>query len=228
MGYSVETLIEQAKVCLDENVSSEALTGIQDTDTLKLDEIIESKVVDAVRLVESNAAHHLLGKGKALADSDTKITWEDQSKPGECAGHFKVKDNDFLRLVIFRMSDWYTPVTETISEQDPEYLLQSSRLAGVRGNPQRPVVAVVHGTDGQEVEFFSCRAGEGVRIAQARYIPEPSVKDGKVDISPLLHRAVVYRIAAMTAMTIGATDAAAMMLATSNELAGILPAQSNE
>lgn len=228
MEYTVKQLVEDAKVAIDENVSSDTLSSIMDTDTLKLDEIIESKVVDAVRLVESNAAHHLLGQGKTLTDGETEITWEDQSKPGECAGRFKVKDNDFLRLVIFRMSDWYRPATEAISEQDPEYLLQSSRLAGVRGNPQRPVVAVVHGTDGQEVEFFSCRAGEGVRIAQARYIPKPSVKDGKVDISPLLHRAVVYRIASMAAMTIGATDAAAMMLATSNELAGILPAQSNE
>ena len=228
MGYTVKQLVEDAKVAIDENVSSKTLDDIQDTDTLKLDEIIESKVVDAVRLVESNAAHHLLGQGRPLADSTTEITWEDKNKPGEGTGRFKVKDNDFLRLVIFRMSDWYTPVTEAISEQDPEYLLQSSRLAGVRGNPQRPVVAVVHGTDGQEVEFFSCDAGRDVSIAQARYIPKPSVKDGQVDISPLLHRAVVYRIAAMTTMTIGATDAAAMMLATSNELAGILPAQSNE
>jgi hypothetical protein len=216
--YSVEELIKQAKVAIDENTNSQSLTVLGDVDTLTLDEIIRSKVEDAARLVESAAAHELLDAGKPFAAS---VTWENDV-PGYGAGRTTLP-SDFMRLVTFRMSDWYRPVTEAITEEHPAYMMQSSRYAGVRGNPQRPVVAIVHGEAGQVLEFYCCSAGPGVRVSVARHLPLPTInEDDEIDLCPKLERAVVYRLASMTCAIIGASDLAAMLLGTSNELAGIV------
>lgn len=215
MEYPVEQLVREAKVAIDENVSSEPLASLGDLDTLTLDEIIRSKVEDAARLVESSAAHHLLDAGKAL---DSTVEWE--SEPGYGAGRVYLP-GDFLRLITFRMSDWYRPVTEAITEEHPLYGQQSSRYAGVRGNTERPVVAITHGSAGQVLEFYACQAGPGVRVSVARYLPLPKVNGGYIDLCPKLQRAVVYRLASMTAAIIGASELAALLLGTSNELAGI-------
>jgi hypothetical protein len=173
-------------------------------------------VEDSARLVESGAAHYLLDAGKPFGSS---IEWE--SEEGYGAGKVNLP-NDFMRLITFRMSDWYMPVTEAITEEDPLYPIQSRHYAGVRGNPQRPVVAITHGTAGQVLEFYSCQAGPGVRVAVARYLPLPTVNNGYIDLCPKLERAVVYRMASMACAIIGASDLAALLLGTSNELAGII------
>jgi hypothetical protein len=216
MNYSVEDLVKAARVAMDRNNNSQPLAALGDVDTLMVDEIIESKVEDAARLVESSAAHYLLDDGQPLS---TSIEWEGQ--PGYGAGRINLPQ-DFMRLVTFRMSDWYKPVTEAITEDDPTYPMQSSPYAGVRGNPERPVVAITHGAAGQVLEFYSCQSGPGVRVHVARYLPIPTIKDGYIDLCPKLERAVVYRLASMTCAIIGASDLAALLLGTSNELAGIV------
>lgn len=213
--YSVNDIVEQARVAIDRNNNSQPLAALGDVDTLTLDQIIESKVADAARLVESEAVHHLLDNGKAFGSS---VIWE--SQPGYGAGKINLP-NDFLRLVTFRMSDWYRAVTEPITEDSPIYAMQSSRYAGVRGNPERPVVAIVHDASKQVLEFYSCQAGPGVQVAKARYIPLPKIENGHIELCPKLVRAVVYRAASMTAAAVGNNDLAALLLATSNELAGI-------
>lgn len=222
MEYPVDQLIKAAKVAIDENVSSEPLAALGDLDTLTMDEIIRSKIEDAARLVEEGAAHHLLDAGKPFGAS---VEWESQEGYG--AGKVNLP-SDFMRLVTFRMSDWYRPVTEAITEEHPLYLQQSSRYAGVRGNPERPVVAIAHGAVGQVLEFYSCQAGPGVCVRTARYLPLPVIKTdqgtGKeyIDLCPKLERAVVYRLASMACAIVGHSELAALLLGTSNELAGIV------
>ena len=218
MEYLVSDIIRAAKVAIDENVSSDALTALGDLDTLTLDEIIRSKVEDAARLVEEGAAHYLLDAGQAFGGA---IYW-DSEVAGYGAGRVSLPD-DFMRLVSFEMSDWSYPVTVAITEEDPRYPMQSSRYRGVRGNPQRPVVAITHGATGLQLEFYSCEAGPDVHIKLAHYLAVPKVSTaGKIDLCPKLERAVVYRLASMTAAIVGAPDLAATLLGTSNELAGIV------
>ena len=217
MDCLVTDIIREAKVAIDQNVSSQALTALGDVDTLTLDDILRSKVEDATRLVEGSAARTLLDAGKAFGGS---VEWESQEGYG--AGKVNLP-GDFLRLVTFRMSDWYIPVTEAITEDHPAYLMQSSRYGGVRGNPERPVVAITHGATGQQLEFYSCQGGPGVRVQVARYLPLPKVdSEGYIDLCPKLVRAVVYRLASMACAITGASDLAALLLGTSNELAGII------
>lgn len=215
MEYLVENIIKEVKVALDENVDSSALSGLGDVDTLKLDEIIESKVVDAARIIESNAPAHLLDSGKAFGES---IGWDGQ--PGYGAGYIHLPD-DFMRLVCFQMSDWDYALTMAITEDSPLYQMQRSRFAGVRGNPQKPVVAITSQPIGLVLEFFSCYSGESAFIKKARYIPMPRIRNGKIELCEKLKRAVVYYTAYLAALSLGNGDAAAAMLATARELAEI-------
>lgn len=202
-------------MALDENVDSSALSGLGDVDTLKLDEIVESKVVDAARIIETNAPAHLLDSGKAFGES---IGWDGQ--PGYGAGYIHLPD-DFMRLVCFQMSDWDYAVTIAITEDSPQYQMQRSRFAGVRGNPQKPVVAITSQPIGLVLEFFSCYSGENAFIKKARYIPMPRIRNGKIELCEKLRRAVVYYTAYLAALSLGDGDAAAALLATARELAEI-------
>ena len=215
MEYNVSDIVREAKVALDENVDSTALSGLGDVDTLKLDEIIESKVVAAARIIETNAPAHLLDSGRAFGES---IGWDGQ--PGYGAGYIHLPD-DFMRLVCFQMSDWDYAVTAAITEDSPQYQMQRSRFAGVRGNPQKPVVAITAQPIGLVLEFYSCYSGEDAFIKKARYIPIPRIKNGKIDLCEKLRRAVVYYAAYLAALSLGNGDAAAAMLATARELAQI-------
>lgn len=215
MEYNVSDIVQEAKVALDENVDSSALSGLGDVDTLKLDEIVESKVVDAAMVIEQNAPAYMLDSGKAFGES---IGWDGQ--PGYGAGYIHLPD-DFMRLVCFQMSDWDYALTMAITEDSPQYQMQRSRFAGVRGNPQKPVVAITSQPIGLVLEFFSCYSGENAYIKKARYIPVPRIKNGKIDLCEKLRRAVVYYTAYLAALSLGNGDAAAAMLATARELAEI-------
>jgi len=217
MEYNVSDLKREVRVAIDQNMSSVALSTLGDVDTLSLEEIIESKIVDAARVIENNAPAYLLDSGKAFGES---IGWD--SQPGYGAGYIHLPD-DFMRLVCFQMSDWDYAVTLAITEDSPQYQMQRSRFAGVRGNPQKPVVAITSQPIGLVLEFFSCYSGEDAYIKKARYIPIPKIKGGKIDLCEKLRRAVVYYAAYLTALSLGNGDAAAAMLATARELAEIAP-----
>ena len=215
MEYLVGDIVREARVALDQNNSSAQLAVLGDVDTLTLDEIIESKVVDAARLVESAAPGHLFDNGKVLGGI---VVWSGQRGYG--SGHIMLPV-DFLRLLTFRMSDWHRPVTEVITADSPLYAMQSSSYGGVRGNPERPVVAIVQHGAGLALEFYSCQSGRDAAVETALYVPRPAVSGGKIDISSKLRDAIVYRVASMTAQSINEVNLAEMLLATSNALAGI-------
>lgn len=197
MIYSVERIKRDVRRVIDENYSSESLIAEGDVDTLSLDEIIVSKILDAVRRVHAEAPQYLLEAGHQLDDA---VFWDDR-----CSGHILLPA-DFMRLVIFKMSDWERPVYNAIAVTDARYKLQSSRYKGLRGNVQRPVCAVVSRPEGRVLEFWSCNSEEAY-VAQGNYIPYPSIdEDGGVDISERCYAAVLYETAALTLYAYGDKD----------------------
>ena len=182
MLYSVSELKKDIRIVLDQNMTSEQLFESGDIDTLSLEEIIESKIVDAARLVETNAPLYLIDGGKQFNGS---IDWD--SAHGYGSGRILLPD-DFMRLVSFMMSDWDYPVSAALTEDDPEYAMQRSRYPGIKGNPQRPIVAM------------------------------PEIKDDMIDLCVKLRRSIVYRAASLVATAIGQADLAAALLNTCNEL----------
>ena len=214
MVYAVNTLKSEIRVALDQNMTSTALSVIGDVDTLSLEDIIESKIADAARFVEANAPHELLGSGHTFGES---LEWD--SAPGYGSGHIVLPD-DFLRLVCFQMSDWSYAVTDAITEDSPQYAMQRSRFPGIRGCPQKPVVAITTQPIGLVLEFYSCMSGANASVKRASYIPIPSVEEGDVELCEKLKPSIVYYAAYLTALSIGNSDLAQSMLKISGELGG--------
>ena len=214
MVYDVEDIKREVRIAMDKYPGSEALIETGDIDSISIDEIIGSKIADAARIVEQQAPSHLLDSGRAFGES---IGWNGQLK-GYGSGYTHLPD-DFMRLVTFQMSDWSRPVTEAITEEDPRYAMQTSRFAGVRGNPEKPVVAIVKYPIGLVLEFYSCTAGENVFVKKARYIPIPKVRNGEIELCEKLKSSIVHYCAYMVCMTIGEEQTATRLLKISNELA---------
>ena len=212
MKYQVKDIIREVRVALDQNMSSAPLVELGDVDTLSLEEIIHSKIVDAVRSVELAVPHHLLDSGLPFGDS---IAWNGQ--PGQSSGYILLPD-DFLRLLAFQMSDWSCAVHDAITPADPRYALQSSRFPGIRGCPQKPIVAIVNRAIGKTLEFYSCTGGKDVAIKQALYIPMPKEQLGVIYIPELIKDAVVYYAAHLVAVSTQQNEQAKALLAISNTL----------
>ena len=228
-AYKVDELVKEIKVALDENVTSEALIELGDTDTLSLDEIIRSKIEPAAKTIEANAPYYLLDGGIGFADSeqaeaDNSLAWASGEK-GIGYGIIKLPDN-FLRLVSFKMSDWDYSVSEAISEYYSRYAMQFSRFGGIKGNPQRPVIAIVQRPDGLCLQFFSCRGGAEVFVEIAQYIAIPKISaSGTIELCEKLKPAIVHYAAYLTALTLGSAELASALMSMSKDLAEIFDNQ---
>ena len=204
MIYGLAEITKDVRVALDMNMSGEQLTAIADVDTLALDDIIRSKVCDAIKNVEANAPIHLVEGRKSL---NREIVWNEDEQT--C---YMVLPSDFMRLVAFRMSDWERAVHSAITVADPLYALQSSKLRGIRGNPQKPVCAEVLNEKGKVLEIYSCRDTDST-VKEGKYLPLPSIENDKVEISPRCYRAVVYMTAALTASALSDNNKSAALTA---------------
>lgn len=201
MIYQLDNILRDVRTAIDMNAVDTALIDVEDIDTLTMDDIIRSKLLDAVRNVETAAPIQLLDSGHNFAD---EVYWNENE--GHEGTGFAILPDDFMRLVAFKMSDWeraaYTPITET----DPLYHLQHSRYKGVRGNAQKPIVALVTRAEGQLLEFFSSNSEEAT-VEQAVYIPLPFIdENGGMEICERCYRAVVYYAAGLAEMAIGNAD----------------------
>lgn len=204
MVYKIEVVEQDVRIAIDENMTSEQLISDEDVDTLSLNDIIRSKIEEAVRRVESTAPVYLLEEGHTFGDS---VFWE-----GDGSGWTLLPD-DFMRLIAFRMSDWERTCYHALSVDDVEYDLQSSRYAGIRGNVQKPVCAIVNRAEGKALEFYSCNSEEAY-VKRASYIPYPEIDDSDgIDISERCYTAVVYTTASLVLTAYGATDQASSMSA---------------
>lgn len=209
MVYRIQHIARDVRIAIDENKTSEQLIADEDIDTLSLDEIVQSKVQDAARQVLSTASVELLDTGAPFGDS---VYWR-----GDGSGWILLPD-DFMRLIVFRMSDWERPVYSAIGSGDPEYARQFSRYKGIRGNPQKPVVAIVRRAEGLALELYSCR-DESATVDQATYLPLPRVdREGGIDLPARCYRSVVYKCASLALSTLGQNELSSTMLELSKQL----------
>lgn len=197
MVYKVQELVRDVRKAIDQNRSSEQLLEHGDVDTLSLEEIVGSKIEEAVRRVESTAPAVFLEEGHTFGDA---VYWCERE-----SGYVLLPD-DFMRLVAFRMSDWERTVYAAISAADAAYEKQSSRYKGIRGDVQKPVCAIVNRAEGKALEFYSC-ASEEAYVSAAAYRPYPKIDDhGGIDISERCYTAVVYMAAALVLTACGESE----------------------
>lgn len=200
--YAVEGIVEDVRIAIDENRTGAQLITDEDIDTLSLDEIIRSKIAEAARRVISEAPVNLIDSGLVMSGTVTR-------RKASQSGWILLND-DFMRLIIFKMSDWERPVYEAISAQDPRYAMQFSRYAGIRGTAQQPVVAITRRAEGLALEFFPFTTDAG--IEQALYFPYPKIDtDGGINIPEHCYRAVIYQAAALTLSAVKEANAAGVL-----------------
>lgn len=197
MIYKLDKIMQDVRICIDQNMTSDALIESADIDTLSLNEIVRSKILEAVRRVHLEAPNYLLEGGHNFGDA---VYWR------ELESGWVLLPQDFLRLVVFEMDDWEQAVYQAISTDAPEYEKQRSRFKGVRGTPQKPVCAIAIRPEGLVLEFYSCKSTDA-QVSRAMYIPHPKIdEDGGVDISERCYNAVVYTAAGLTLVTCGEMD----------------------
>ena len=189
--------MQDVRICLDQNMESDALIESGDIDTLALDDIIRSKILEAVQRVHMDAPNYLLEGGHNFGDA---VYWR------ELESGWVLLPPDFMRLVVFEMDDWEQAVYQAISTDDPEYEKQRSRFKGIRGTAQRPVCAIAIRPEGRVLEFYSCKS-EDAQVSRAMYIPYPKIdEDNGVDICERCYNAVVYTAAGLTLLTCGEVE----------------------
>lgn len=205
MIFQVSKIKQDVRVCIDQNVSSAPLVNDDDMDMLTLQDVIGSKILEAVELVHKAAPYWMLELGHNFShndgddDSRRTIYWKGVD---DTCGYLLLPD-DFMRLVVFEMSDWERPVYEAISTDGPMYRRQHSRVKALRGTAQRPVVALGVKPEGKTLEFWSCKS-RNATVTRAVYIPFPVVDaNNGVDISERCYEAVVYMCAGLTMMSCG-------------------------
>ena len=205
MVYQLKRIKKDVRICIDRNDEDTSLLHDGDEDTLNLDDIIESKVLEAVERVECEAPYHLLEQGHNFDNESEAVYWGDQESG------LVLLPEDFMRLVVFEMSDWERPVYTPITPDDPRYARQHNRVKALRGTAQRPVCAIAVRPEGRVLEFWSCKS-TGATISRAVYIPQPTIDEhGGVDISERCYDAVVYTCAALTLVSCGEADKAKTM-----------------
>lgn len=202
MVYNIHKVMRDVRVCLDENMTSEQLELEADIDTLSFNDIVRSKIIEAVVNVHTEAPTYLLEAGHLFGES---VYWGDQESG------WVLLPNDFMRLIVFEMSDWERPVYTAISTSDPEYVRQRQRVKALRGTAQRPVCAIALKPEGRVLEFYSCKT-EDAYVRRALYLPYPVIdEDEGIDICERCYTAVVYAAAALALISIGETEKAAAL-----------------
>lgn len=194
---------------MDQNMTSAPLLDENDIEALSLEDILRSKIEEAVRRVEMRAPAHMLESGHNFGD---EVFWTDHD-----SGWVLLPDN-FMRLVCFRMSDWDRTAFAAITADDPLYLRQSSRYKGIRGNYQKPICAIVNRPEGKALEFYSCKDNQAW-VTQGVYRPYPRIdRNQGIEISRRCYEAVKYTAAALVAATYGDTDRASALSSLADNL----------
>ncbi|MCD8388115.1 MAG: hypothetical protein LUD17_14715 [Bacteroidales bacterium] len=190
MIYRIDEIAHDVRVALGLNGWAPKPV-FADSQQLRIEEQVRLFAPDAAAAVLAEAPVEKLGPGLPFADS---IAWT----KGDLWG-WTLLPADFLRLIAFQMVDWAIPVTEAILSDSPQYLKQKSLIPGVRGNPYRPVCAIVPRSEGLALEFYSCLSQDAQPI-RALYAPRPAWDPNlSIEMPPHLYPQMIKRCAAQCA-----------------------------
>ena len=212
MQLSLKQLVRDVRVAMDENVTDDGLQFLREVNTLTLDEVIRHQAEAAAQLVLSRADVRYLEGGKSFLGAAV-------SRMERGVGRVQLP-TDYLRFLYFKMSDWDYGVTDYITPDDALYPQQFSRWAGVRGNPHRPIVAIVPCEDGMCVEYFTSNGS----VADARYVGMPRLQgaedDCTLDFPSRLKHALIYMTASLSCQKLGQANEAEALSLSANALMG--------
>ena len=210
--YAVSDLVKEVKVLLDRNQESAGLLAPSDSDTLSQAELIESKIVDAARIILSDAPDDMV-EGTSYTNA---VTWTDSN--GYYVGNM-VLPADMLRIISVKADDWNRPA-EIISESDDAYKYQNCKY-GVRGNPERPIAAIVHTDKGKSIDLYTSKKNNATLAFI--YVQVPSITtEQKISLPSVLKDSILYMAGYLTCISLGDTDTASGLLGVARKLAHIV------
>lgn len=180
-----ELVLAKAQRCIDEVLIPEAAADNA------LFYSISDFLDEAVRWVVDNVPLEIL---TCIPPSSTSITVSDE-------GVVRVTLKEPMhRLAYVNVSDWAHPVRKFIYDTDPLYLQQSNRV--LRGNPSRPVVAIL---DSKHIELYSTRCNA--------YTANVIIKQAMYDVEALperLYDITAWKLAEIVLMSISDSASAQM------------------
>ena len=210
--YAVSDLVKEVKILLDRNQESAVLLSPSDSDTLSQAELIESKIVDAARIILSDAPEYMVEGTSCTND----VTWKYSN--GYYVGNM-VLPTDMLRILSVKADDWNRPA-EIISESDDAYKYQNCKY-GVRGNPERPIAAIVHTANEKSIELYTSKK-QNDTLAFI-YVQIPSITtEQKISLPSVLKDSILYMAGYLTCISLGDTDTASGLLGVARKLAHIV------
>lgn len=210
--YAVFDLVKEVKVLLDRNQESAGLLAPSDSDTLSQAELIESKIVDAARIILSDAPEDMV-EGTSCTNA---VTWTDSN--GYYVGKM-VLPTDMLKILSVKAEGWNRPA-EIISESDDAYKYQNCKY-GVRGNSERPIAAIVHTANGKSIELYTSTKQDAT--LEFIYVQVPSITtEQKISLPSVLKDAILYMAGSLTCISLGDTDTASGFLGVARKLAHIV------
>ena len=210
--YAVSDLVKEVKVLLDRNEESAGLLAHSDSDTLQQAELIESKIVDAARIILSDAPDDMVEGTSCTND----VTWTDSN--GYYVGNM-ILPTDMLRILSVKAEGWNRPA-EIISESDDAYKYQNCKY-GVRGNPERPIAAIVHTANGKSIELYTSKKHDDTLAFI--YVKVPSITtEQKISLPSVLKDSIIYMAGYLTCISLGDTDTASKFIEVARKLAHIV------
>ena len=211
-GYAVSDLVKEVKVLLDRNQESAGLLAPSDSDTLSQAELIESKIVDAARIILSDAPDDMV-EGTSCTNA---VTWTDSN--GYYVGE-TVLPADMLRILSVKADGWNRPA-EIISESDDAYKYQNCKY-GVRGNPERPIAVIVHTANGKSIELYTSKKNDATLAFI--YVQVPSITtEQKISLPSVLKDSILYMAGYLTCISLGDNDTASKFIEVARKLAHIV------
>lgn len=180
---SVIELVKEVRVTIDEN-RNESSYLVSETENMELNEIIRSKLLDAVRAVSEDAPISMLEATPMEIPEAAQYTQTDGSG-------YVVLPPDFLRLLYFKMSSWRTGVHGAAEENSSVAMMQKNLFT--RGTPLKPVCVLSHDLSGKRTLGYYSAGYENNgkyrsrdhRIDRALYLPIPAIvkeKEGEISV----------------------------------------------
>lgn len=187
-----DRIVAKALRCIDEVYPSESTIN---ESYLPMDIFIDEVVRWVIDIVPSKE----LSKTTDLTLSNSTVD--------EGVGSADV--SDVGRIVYFKAGDWKRPVFGTITENDARYIQQNNKI--LRGNPSRPIVALVKGRT--RLEWYTTES----ETEEVKHVPY-SVEYIPANLEDLAS----WKLAEIVLMSMSDVQSASVCTARVNELLEML------
>lgn len=215
---TIKSIIDNVRWVLDEE------KGQPDYETVYMDNIIKSRINDALRWVIFNADTSLLD-GSDTGDGTGCIIQE--SLPSREITKARLEDgyvvlpNDFVRCIRIKADGWARAIHEPIAEDSEQYLMQSDDVA--KADKSRPQAAIIRTCPNKIEPFPKVGGKDKIHVTYAITPSEIDLSDldASFGIPPKLKTAFIYYLAYLVMIAYDDSSKASNMLATAKMNAGV-------